>query len=120
MELWQILCMGLITPLIFIVLGLFTRLGLPRKVNFWIGYRTPMSCKNQDTWFFAHRHAGKLWISLGFILLVLSIGAVIVINNITSMQLTWMILVQLFVVLISLIPTEIALRKEFDKNGEHR
>jgi hypothetical protein len=79
-----------------------------------------MSCKNKDTWFYAHRHAGKLWISLGFVLLVLSIGAVIVINNITSMQLTWMILVQLVTVLLSLIPTEIALRREFDKNGKRR
>jgi uncharacterized membrane protein len=122
MELWQNSSMSsIIVPVILIVAGLFTRIGLPRKVNWWVGYRTSMACKNQETWVFAHKHSGKLWIILGFVLLVLSIGAEILIDNEAFPWLTGVIVgVQLVAILLAIIPTELALRKVFDKNGERR
>jgi len=121
MELWQMMITSLAVPLIMIVFGLFARIGLPKKVNWWVGYRTPMACKNQDTWSFAHRHAGKLWVILGLILLASSITALALIDNEASPAwLAGIAIAQLVVLLLALIPTEIALRKEFDKNGKRR
>ena len=112
MELWQI-------PLLMVVSGLFMRKGLPRKVNWWIGYRTSMSRKNQETWVFAHEYCGKLWVFLGLILIVLSTGVSIFIERgiFTSEILMWAQLIAMF---LPIILTEIALKKEFDENGERR
>jgi len=121
MEFWQNLGPSVMVPLILIVAGLFTRIGLPRRVNWFIGYRTSMACKNQDTWVFAHRHAGKLWIILGFVLLLLSIGsAVLTERDESSAWLTGLVVAQLVAIFLAIIPTEIALRKEFDQNGKRR
>jgi uncharacterized membrane protein len=111
----------MIIPFVFIVFGLFTRIGLPKKVNWWIGYRTSMACKNQNTWVFAHKHAGKLWIILGFVLLILSVVAWIFTDSEAfEMWPVMVMIVQVVLVVLALIPTEIALRKKFDKNGERR
>jgi len=120
MELWQSLVISSAMPLVLIVSGLFTRIGLPKKVNWFVGYRTSMACKNQETWVFAHRHAGKLWIICGFVWLILSIGVAILIDNEAYLWLGVVAIAQLVTVILSLIPTEIALRKEFDKNGKRR
>jgi len=123
MELWELLITSLIIPLIMVVSGLFMRRGGPKKVNWWMGYRTSMSMKNKETWVFAHVYCGKLWVLLGSVLGILSSGFVVFMEGgIATYEtlLLWVMAVQLLVLLISIIPTEIALRKEFDKNGERR
>jgi len=106
-----------------VVAGICFRNGLPRKVNWWAGYRTPMACKNQETWVFAHKYLSKIWIPLGLIFLIISIGATIFAERGTFAPetLPWIAGAQLLVFfLVTFIPTEIALRKAFDKNGERR
>ena len=120
MELWQILTASSIIPIVMVIVGFCFMRGRPKKVNWWAGYRTSMACKNQDTWVFAHRYIGKLWIPLGFVLVILSIGATIFVERSTPTLLVWIPIVQLAILLITIISTEIALRKEFDKNGERR
>ena len=123
MVFWQILSISLIIPLVMVIIGICIRNGLPRKVNWWAGYRTPMACKNQETWVFAHKFWSRILIPIGLILIILSIGAAIFIENgtFTIEFLTWIFVGQLIAfILISIIPTEMALRKEFDKNGNRR
>ncbi|MCL2402038.1 MAG: SdpI family protein [Oscillospiraceae bacterium] len=123
MELWRFLSLNLIIPLVMVVAGICFRNGLPRKVNWWAGYRTPMACKNQETWVFAHKYLSKIWIPLGLIFLIISIGATIFAERGTFAPetLPWIAGAQLLVFfLVTFIPTEIALRKAFDKNGERR
>ena len=121
MELWEVI-LTIAMPLILLAAGLFTRIGLPKKVNWFMGYRTPMACKNQDTWVFAHKYWGKLMIIFGTIVLVLSIIGVIlagrgVIEPVDGFILGASAIITVILVFISMIPTEIALRKEFDKDG---
>jgi len=122
MELGQFLITSLIIPLIMVVCGFFMKKGRPKKVNWWIGYRTPMACKNQETWVFAHKYVGKLWVPLGFILIILSIGVTVLVEHgiFASEALLILVMAQLIAVLLSIILTEVALKKEFDKNGERR
>ena len=128
MELWEIVRANLVTtilPLIILVFGLFTRIGLPRKVNWFIGYRTSLACKNQDTWVFAHRYWGKLMIIFGLILTALAIvGVLLIVRGVFTLDpalfLGMSAMATLVAVVLSIIPTEIALRKEFDKNGARR
>ena len=108
-----------IIPIIMIVFGLYFRRGGPKKVNWWIGYRTSMASKNQETWVFAHKYVGKLWVPFGFIFAIFSIGAIILAEHGTLLAGIGMAQFIAFC-LITFIPVETALRKEFDKNGERK
>ena len=116
---------GLALPLVLLVFGLFTRIGLPKRVNWFVGYRTSLACKNQDTWVFAHRYWGKLMIVFGSILTALSIvGLLLIALDVFTLEPALVMaippLATVIATVISIIPTEIALRKEFDKNGNRR
>lgn len=107
--------------IILIVFGVFALAVIPRKPNWFMGYRTPLACKNQDTWVFAHKHFGKQMIIFGLIYTVLIFARVILLDNDAA---TWVvgliIAMQVISVLLAFIPTEPALRKEFDKDGIRR
>ena len=80
-----------------------------------------MSMKNQDTWQFAHRYCGKLWLRLGWILVPLSIVPMLFVSgkNIETIANAGLA-VSCLQLLPSIIPTEIALKKAFDKNGRRK
>ena len=128
MALWEAVISNVATsllPLIILVFGLFARIGLPRRVNFFAGYRTPMACKNQETWAFAHKYVGRLWIILGLVMIIVVIAMLLLIERGTfALEPVTVLLISavgtLLCVLLAIIPTEMALRKSFDKNGERR
>ena len=123
MGFWHFLSLNLIVPLIMVIAGICFRNGLPRKVNWWAGYRTSMACKNQDTWVFAHKLLSKLWIPIGFVLIFISIGALILTERGTFSYETfqWIAVTQFLAFLaVTFIPTETALRKRFDKQGNKK
>jgi len=125
MELWELLsanfAVDVFLPLILIVFGIFALLVIPRKPNWIMGYRTSMACKNQDTWVFAHKHFGKQMIIFGLVYVLLSVERVMLTNSGASLGVIGILIaVQVVAVLLALIPTEIALRKEFDKDGIRR
>ena len=119
MELWRFLSISATVPLIVLVSGLLMRKGGPKKVNWWIGYRTPMACKNKETWVFAHIHCGKSWIIVSPVLMFLSVGVAVFAGR-EELTLGILMIAQIAALIISTIPTDIALRKAFDKNGERR
>ncbi|MBB6622402.1 SdpI family protein [Clostridium gasigenes] len=120
----------LIFALIYTLIMSFTMIGFglifiknpPKEINSTFGYRTKMSSKNNDTWSFAHRYAGKVWLLSGggnaiLFIIVLNIfknSSVFesIVNTITSIQIGILLLVIPF--------TEIALKKTFDKDGKRK
>lgn len=118
------LIVDLFIPLIMIIFGKGFIHNPPRKVNDSFGYRTAMSMKNQDTWNFAHQHCGKMWIKLGVGLLLVSVLLLGLVfgKNISTMGVTAGIVccVQVAVLVLSFIPTEIALKKTFDPDGKRK
>ena len=93
----------------------------PKEINGIYGYRTAMSMKNQDTWEFAHKHFGKVWFYAGLILLPLNIIPLLFVidkgTDLISTVGTVVCMVDIFVMLLSIIPTERALKKNFDSDG---
>ncbi len=102
-----------------IVFGLLFIKKPPSKINYIYGYRTQMSMKNKDTWNFAHRYAGKVWLISGVVTLIISLILVLSLQDQQIYQLAMYAMVfKQTVVLVAVIPiTEIALRKNFDKSG---
>ena len=70
MQTWWILfAANLLLPLMMLGIGGWFGKHPPRKINHFVGYRTPMSMQNEATWAFAHRACGRLWLRLGAALL---------------------------------------------------
>ena len=127
---WQIynlfwVIITILIPFAVLVAGLFARIGLPKRVNWIVGYRTFMSMKNKETWVFAHKYVGKWWTICGiFFIIVAFVGMIIIELEILTLEpaifVAIVAIAALVILVIALIFTEIALRKEFDKNGKRR
>jgi hypothetical protein len=108
-------------PFIMILFGYVWMKNPPEEVDGSVGYRTPMSMKNNMTFKFANKYAGGIWLRAGIPLLVSSVIVRLIflqsasdIQNIVSEVI---IICQLAGIFLSIIPTERALNKNFDKEG---
>lgn len=96
----------------------------PKEINSVFGYRTSMSMKNKDTWEFAHKYCGKVWYVCGMVMLPITVIFMLLVigkseDCVGSMG-GIICGVQLIPLIGSILPTEIALKKNFDKNGTRR
>lgn len=118
-----IICAALI-PGIMLVFGWWFGTHPPKKINHFCGYRTRRSMKNMDTWVFAHKKCGEVWINWskwaatpGLMLLLTASGKTP--ERIESNGI-FVLLIQVAILLISLIPVEKALRETFDADGNRK
>lgn len=115
------LVVNLILPITMIFLGRYYSRKAPKNINWVYGYRTPMSTKNKDTWEFAHKYFGKLWYKFGIILLPITVIAMLFVigrsENIIGIVGEIICGVQAVVMVLVIHPTERALRRNFDKQG---
>lgn len=118
------LIMVLMIPLIMIITGKRFIKSAPEEINMLFGYRTEMSTKNMDTWEFAHKHFGKIWFRAGLVLLPVSVIPMLFVTgestDIVGTVGTVVTFIGVIVLIASVIPTEIALKKTFDKDGKRK
>jgi uncharacterized membrane protein len=116
------LIMTSLLSLTMIGFGLLFVRKAPKNINYIFGYRSALSMKNQETWIFAHKYAGKVWIISGVFTAIISVIVAIMLKDFKNYNTLMTILVYLqIVVLLLVIPlTEIALRKNFDKEGNRK
>ena len=128
MKFWIFMfVMNLLTPLVMIIYGCIYEKKPPQKPKSkfaYAGYRTKMSMINIETWEYAHRFFGKLWFRFGIVLGVTSIIVLLFVigKDKDTIGFMGMIVcyVQIAVMILPAIPTELALRKNFDKNGKRK
>lgn len=118
------LIMNSLVPMIMIGFGSYYATKAPKKINIIFGYRTSRSMKNNDTWKFAHNYIGKLWRKIGWILLVMSIIPMLFVwgkseDVIRGLGLV-VSMIQLAILIGSIIPTELALKRTFDIEGNRK
>ena len=122
MDFWiYMFVMALLMPVTLLLFGLYFRNKAPKNINIVFGYRTSRSMKNMDTWRFAHRFCGRIWIVGGCISLPLAILSMLAVigkseNTIGYVGASWLFL-PLILIVISIIFTENALKKKFDSFG---
>ena len=118
------LLMDLLIPLTMVGFGKLFMTKPPQNINAAFGYRTTMSMKNKDTWDFAHKYCGKLWLKCGSVLLPLSvIPLIFVFNEGTAVIGTVggaVCVAQLVPLAVPIFLTEAALKRTFDRNGFRR
>lgn len=125
MVFWiRMLVMDLLIPLTMICFGNLFIKKPPKTINAIFGYRTSMSCKNQDTWNFAHKYCGKLWFVCGLVFVQITAVAMLCVigmnKDIIGTIGTIIAIVELIPLIGVIIPTEVALHKNFDKDGNRR
>ncbi len=62
-----------IIPILITLIGILMYKRPPKKVNWFVGYRTRKSMKNEKVWETANKHCGKLWIIIGLAMIVVAI-----------------------------------------------
>lgn len=122
MEFWIfMLIMNLLIPLALVILGAYFRKNTPKNINQLFGYRTVRSMKNKDTWSFAHKYFGKVWIITGLILLPMAVVAMLPLlgkdNETVGIFGSVICVVETIPLLISIALTENALKKNFNNDG---
>jgi uncharacterized membrane protein len=93
----------------------------PNSINPVYGYRSRRSMKSKEAWKFAHLLCAKIWLFTGIPLLIITIVAMLLVLNKpeSTIGLVGQILIytQLAIMILSIIPVEIALKRSFDENG---
>ena len=115
---------SLLIPLTMICFGARFVSKPPDRINAVYGYRTRRSMKNADTWRFAHGYFGRLWRIIGWVLLPLSVIAMLPVLGKREETVGWtgaiLMLVQMLVLIAPIFFTERALKEQFDESGRKR
>ena len=109
-----------LTPVGLLVLGFLWRKRPPQKINWVYGYRTGMSLKSPAAWQFAHLYYAGICRWAGGVLLALSLILLFCFKQRVEQAALWLSGLQVAGLLLSEIRTELALRREFDKEGRPR
>ncbi len=96
----------------------------PKKINWFFGYRTQSSMKSNKAWEFTQKRSSKLLFFSGLTVLPISIIPMLFalnktenfINNIGCI----VVLFQLFPFIFIIISTQLALKKNFDSDGNRK
>lgn len=116
--------MNLLIPVTMIGFGKLFLCHIPGEINAFFGYRTTMSTKNKDTWEFAHHYCGKIWHITGWIALPVSLIISIFMfgkdDDTIGIYSGVLCTIQVILLIATIFPTEAALRKNFDKNGNRK
>ena len=122
MGFWiYMLIITLLFPAIMIFFGLYFKKRTPREINYLFGYRTSRSMKTKETWEFAHKLLGRIWFTAGLVLLPINIVPMLLvlgegkdfIGNVGVVLCT----VGVITIISTIIPIEIALKHNFNKDG---
>ena len=113
---------NLLIPVVMLCGGVFMLRGGRKKINSICGYRSRSSMRTMETWRFAHRYCGRLWLIFGGVTLGVSIGIIVgaLLGGGEQALSLWTLLcmaVQVVAVVYPIRPTERALSKNFDKYG---
>jgi len=121
---WFMFVCNLMIPIFLLIAGRLMWKHCPKKINMVYGYRTERSMKNMDTWKFAHEYCGRLWWKLGLILLLPSVLIQLPFShsneNVVGVVGAILCMVQVFVLIASIFPTEAALKKTFNEDGTRK
>ena len=116
--------MELLIPAMMIGCGIWFIKKPPSKINYVFGYRTRRSMMNRDTWDFANRYCGKVWLVLGIIITPADIIAMITVFGKTIFEIgnfsTILLFVQIIPMLLTVFIVESKLKKTFDDYGRRR
>lgn len=121
---WFMFVCNMLYSVFMIAGGWFMWKHCPEKINSTIGYRTKRSMLNQVTWRFAHENCGKRWWRIGWMMLIPTVLVQIPFygkedDTVGGLALI-ICIVECAILLLSIIPTEKALKVNFTDDGQRK
>lgn len=111
-------------PLLLIVIGKIFEKHPIKEPNIAIGFRTKLSMMNKETWDYAQRLFPKVWISLGRIMLPLSLIILFLLysedKDYTGNLALILMLVQVVLMLGSILYVNLKLKAAFNSDGSRK
>ena len=121
---WFLFFCDLLIPVSMIFAGHWMEKHCAKRMSRFSGYRTARSMKNTQTWRFANKFCGRLWKKTGGVLTLLSVFVQLFFLKGTERELgifsCILVFVQTVCMLLTILPVEKALKKEFDEYGGKR
>lgn len=114
---FQVLISVIPVPILMIVFGFLWKRHIPKSINWIYGYRSIRAMKNDSTWKFAHQYQAKIWRWSGSILLVFALIFSLSFTKSYKEIPNWIFYIELGILILTIILTEMTLRRKFDKEG---
>lgn len=108
------------TGIILTFIGVIFKLWPPEHINNVMGYRTPFSKKNKETWKEGNRFSAIMMIAGGILSILVSIIITFLYKNNIGAAVSISSACSVIITLSLTLYTEIHLRKIFDKNGNRK
>lgn len=122
---WKILSVLLLTaPAATFLLGLLCWRYPPQGPTWAFGYRSRRARASDASWLYAQAMAGRIWFCLGLVLLLIYMPRLSGLKELALEEqirtVVSCVIVQDVLILLSMVPTEILLLKNFDRFGRPR
>lgn len=121
---WFMFVCNMLYSILMILVGWYMWKHYPKKINDFVGYRTRRSKMNMDTWKFAHENCGKRWWKIGWILFFPTVLVQLPFYGKSDDVIGWVGLIicsiECSVLLVSILPTEKALKNTFNEDGSRK
>ena len=121
---WFMFVCNMLYSILMILVGWYMWKHYPKKINDFVGYRTRRSKMNMDTWKFAHENCGKRWWKIGWILFFPTVLVQLPFYGKSDDVIGWVgliiCIIECSVLLVSILPTEKALKNTFNEDGSRK
>jgi len=107
----------MVVPVAMIAVGLYWYLKPPAFQTGRIAYRTAITEKSPDVWFFAHTHCGKLWVRYGVIFGVITVLCMVFLKKYYHNLWLWLIGAQMLILCITIFMIDLLCKNLYDENG---
>ena len=103
---------------IILIIAMVFKLFLPSKINCIYGYRTKSSMKNQETWNEAHKYSSTLLVKAAVLSLLIGAMCGYLLPDKNGLKIT--VLLFVLILILTIVFTEIYLKKNFDMDGKRK
>lgn len=100
----------MLVGLVFVALGLLMVKFPPKKINYFYGYRTSSSMRNQRNWDFSQNYSAIIFMKMGLVL-ILSSFILLVLNAQLVNKPLYIALLIIVTVIYAITKTEFAIKK---------
>ena len=107
----------MLAPIAMLVVGVRWYLKPPEFKAPGLAYRTEVTERSPELWYFAHTHCGKLWARFGAMLAVIFAVLMVLLRSSYHKYILWMFFAQMLVLTITIFMIDYLSRGLFDENG---
>lgn len=108
----------ILAPAAMLAVGTMWRLSPPRFGKKGISYNTELTRSDPKAWKLAHRHCARLWLRIGALSGLASVGAMIAFPESADVFWMWLIVGQMILFCLSVVLVDLLLKSNESKDNK--